>query len=323
MAQILNRKHESKPVTETPLFDWRKHLKVHPAAELFPPLSPEELQVLANDIKANGLHQRIVLCGDPVAGLNQCQLVDGRSRLDALALLGFLGITKDGGLIVTKRCTTDRGWIDGSEYQPFAFYLKGEDPYALALSFNVHRRHLTVEQKRDLIAKVLKAKPEQSNNTIAKQVKADDKTVAKVRTDLERRSEIPNVSTRTDSRGRKQPAKKTTAVQQRTERHLALLSDGTVADLTTPEDSGAAKTISAKDIALESFDAHVLELLRLTKGQKPERFAKTAVTQPLLGDLAHFLRELVRVRKDPDDASAEPRKAEYAAGDDGAARPQS
>jgi hypothetical protein len=55
--------------------------------------------------------------------------------------------------------------------------------------------------------------------------------------------------------------------------------------------------INAKDIGLESFDAHVLELIRLTKGQKPQRVAKTAVAQPLLGDLAHFLRELVTVRK--------------------------
>jgi hypothetical protein len=59
MAQILDRKHESKPVTKSPLFDWRKHLKVHPAAEFFPPLSPQELHALTNDIEANGLHTQI------------------------------------------------------------------------------------------------------------------------------------------------------------------------------------------------------------------------------------------------------------------------
>ena len=37
------------------------------------------------------------------------------------------------------------------------------DPYAYVLSANVHRRHLTAEQKRELIAKVLKAQPEKSN----------------------------------------------------------------------------------------------------------------------------------------------------------------
>jgi hypothetical protein len=39
--------------------------------------------------------------------------------------------------------------------------------------------------------------------------RADDKTVAKVRRELESRSDIPNVETRTDSKGRKQPSKKT------------------------------------------------------------------------------------------------------------------
>jgi hypothetical protein len=29
-----------------PPFNWRDHLKVHPAAELFPPLLPDELKAL-------------------------------------------------------------------------------------------------------------------------------------------------------------------------------------------------------------------------------------------------------------------------------------
>ena len=41
--------------------------------------------------------------------------------------------------------------------------------------------------------KLLKAKPEASNVAIARQVKADDKTVASERKSLEARSEIPNV----------------------------------------------------------------------------------------------------------------------------------
>ena len=57
---------------------------------------------------------------------------------------------------------------------------------------------------------MLKANPERSNNATAKIAKVDDKTVGAVRAELERRSEIPNVSSRTDSKGRKQPARKTT-----------------------------------------------------------------------------------------------------------------
>jgi hypothetical protein len=42
------------------------------------------------------------------------------------------------------------------------------DPYAFVISANIRRRHLTAEQKRDLIAKVLKAQPRKSNRQIAK-----------------------------------------------------------------------------------------------------------------------------------------------------------
>jgi hypothetical protein len=54
---------------------------------------------------------------------------------------------------------------------------------------------------------------------------------------------------------------------------------------------------AADDAALAEFDAHVRGLVQVIKGQTPQRFAKTAVAQPLLGDLAHFLREVVAVRK--------------------------
>ena len=90
----------------------------------------------------------------------------------------------------------------------FPDYAETEDPFAYVLSANVHRRHLSAEQKRDLIAKVLKAQPTKSNRTIAKQTKVDDKTVGKVRRELEGRAEIPHVDVVEDTKGRKQPAKK-------------------------------------------------------------------------------------------------------------------
>ena len=88
------------------------------------------------------------------------------------------------------------------------------DPYAYVISANVHRRHLTAEQKREIIAAVLKAQPSKSNRTIAKQTKVDHKTVGAVREKLEAGGEIPHVMTCTripaarNQQAKKPPAKK-------------------------------------------------------------------------------------------------------------------
>jgi hypothetical protein len=268
-------------------FDWRAHLKVHPATDLFPLLPPDELQALADDIVANGMLERVYLDADG-------RLLDGRNRLDALALLGELEATPEGNNVRLR----------GTDKPLLAWGYRGDDPHAVVLSLNIHRRHLTAKQKREVIAKVLKAKPGASNNSIAKQVKADDKTVAKVRRDLESTSEIPKLekTVGADGKERKQPATRPKKAKPDTA-------------ATTTNTAPKTKTATASDNALESFDARVLELLRLIKGQKPQRFTKTAVALPLLGDLAHFIREVVAIRKLADDpsASAEQRKADYAA----------
>jgi hypothetical protein len=84
------------------------------------------------------------------------------------------------------------------------------DAAALAwvISANIRRRHLTAEQKRELIAKLIKAQPEKSNRAIGKMAKADKNTVAAVRAEQEGRGEIHHVEKRIDTKGRKQPAKR-------------------------------------------------------------------------------------------------------------------
>jgi hypothetical protein len=82
------------------------------------------------------------------------------------------------------------------------------DSFAFVLSADIHRRHLTAEQKHELIAKVIEAQPEKSDRQIAKQVRVDHKTVAAVRAKMVDVGRIPHVPTRTDTKGRKQPATK-------------------------------------------------------------------------------------------------------------------
>jgi hypothetical protein len=182
---------------------WRDLIKVHPAAEFFPMMSPDELKVLGEDIKAHGLKTDIVLWSATDEDDATTYLLDGRNRLDAMAAVGLLRLRKDddnwGCLLEQSPCKGHVNLVEGST---------GADPYALAVSLNVHRRHLTSEQKRELIAKLIKATPKKSDRQIATVTKTDHKTVASVRAEQEARGEILHVSTRTDTKGRKQPAKK-------------------------------------------------------------------------------------------------------------------
>jgi len=80
-----------------------------------------------------------------------------------------------------------------------------------------------------LIAKLLKAKPEASDRQIGAMAKADGKTVAKVRGELEGRAEIPHDEKRTDSKGRKQPARKPKAANKtKPEQKLRIESQGII-----------------------------------------------------------------------------------------------
>jgi len=113
---------------------WRDHLKIHPAAELFPLMSESELRELGENIKANGLFSRIALY--------KGKLLDGRNRLDAAELVG-------GG----KAVETIRAALESSDGSIFQIVSNDVDPYEYAVAANLHRRHLTPKKKRELIAR--------------------------------------------------------------------------------------------------------------------------------------------------------------------------
>jgi hypothetical protein len=81
------------------------------------------------------------------------------------------------------------------------------DPQAFVISANIHRRHLTPEQKRELIAKLLKADPTKSDRQIGETAKVDHKTVGKVRNEGEATGEIPQSDTRQGADGKKRKVK--------------------------------------------------------------------------------------------------------------------
>jgi phage N-6-adenine-methyltransferase len=167
---------------------WRDVLPIHPAAEIFPPLPPDELGALGEDIRVNRLQERakVLRQGDRFV------LLDVRSRLDAIEGAGLT-------IKVFEGSTPNNKFFEVVE--------NVGDPYDYVWSLNFHRRHLTGEQKRDVIAKLLKAKPERSNRQIAKQTSVSPTTVGKVRDELERAGDVSTTG-HVDTKGRVQPGHK-------------------------------------------------------------------------------------------------------------------
>jgi DNA-binding Lrp family transcriptional regulator len=73
---------------------------------------------------------------------------------------------------------------------------------------NLHRRHLTTEQKREVIVKLVERDPERSCRAIAAEVGVSKGTVSAVKQELEGRGQIGHVDTVVDTKGRRQPTSK-------------------------------------------------------------------------------------------------------------------
>jgi hypothetical protein len=196
---------------------WRDSIKVHPAAELFPMMSDDELRDLAADIDEHGLQQGVVFYCDREASklsvkqrravnaldAGSVQLLDGRNRVEAVARF-----SKKYTLWPADDGDAEKAILYVSDHR-----LPGEavvlhpiscaDPFAYVISANAHRRHLTPEQRRELIAALLKERPERSDRTTAKIAQVSHPTVAAVRRELEKSGDVENLSTRLDSIGRK------------------------------------------------------------------------------------------------------------------------
>ncbi len=82
------------------------------------------------------------------------------------------------------------------------YNLKPRERKELVLMDNLARRHLTSDQKRKVVEMFLRNDPVQSNVAIAKKTGVDDKTVNRVRRDLETTSEIPRLEKRVGSDGK-------------------------------------------------------------------------------------------------------------------------
>jgi hypothetical protein len=185
---------------------WSDTVTVHPAADLFPKMCGTQLDELAADIAEHGLQEPIVWFGG--------QLLDGRSRIAAIERIPDEQLRKELQERVTQ--PQNRRILTGSI-----------EPHAYVVSANMHRRHLTSEQKRDAIAALLKANPERSDRLTAKIAKTSPTTVGTVRQKLERTGDVSKLDTRADTKGRHQPAskpKRVAAQSPRLNRDSAIMS---------------------------------------------------------------------------------------------------
>jgi hypothetical protein len=114
---------------------WREEYPVHPCADVFPMMADPELRKLAEDIKVHGLAHPPVLWEDP-KDKDKLWLLDGRNRLEALAILERQGQPWEGSPIIDVHV---------------------KDPASYIISANIRRRHLTKAQQAELIVKTIRA----------------------------------------------------------------------------------------------------------------------------------------------------------------------
>jgi hypothetical protein len=150
-------------------------LEPHAFSALFPPISDDDFDKLAADIRLNGLHQPIMRY--------QGKILDGNNRYRACELVKI-----------------------APKFTDFS----GDDAQArnYVISANIHRRHLSPDQRREIIATLLKADPTKSNRQIAETANASHHTVGDVRGVLESTGQLAQLKTTTGADGKKRKKQK-------------------------------------------------------------------------------------------------------------------
>ncbi len=191
---------------------WREFHKVHPACELIPPQSQEDLLALGEDIKRNGLREPINVWTPGGLGDKDLDwfLLTGRSRLDAMELVGMSVFHPDGTWAIPPGLVRARyGTLISDEPKGKKTRSPGVDPFDFIISSDIRRRHLTAEERIELAEKLRKAQPDVSARRIAAQAGISPTTQTAIDKRLEVAGDVSTVDTSTDTKGRQQPKRKT------------------------------------------------------------------------------------------------------------------
>lgn len=143
--------------------------------QLLPALTADELHDLRASIETHGVMVPVLIDGDG-------DVIDGHHRQQIADELGIdYPVAQRADLTETEKRT-------------------------LALDLNLHRRHLSREQKREVIARSLAADPHLSNRQHAERTGASHPTVAAVRSELESTGKIYQSDERMSADGRVRPS---------------------------------------------------------------------------------------------------------------------
>jgi hypothetical protein len=177
-------------------------LKFHPLADMFPLMEGAEFDALVADINENGVQQKIVLY--------QGKILDGRNRYRGMLTLEY---TDEFIKADCKPLHEVLGYDKASD-------VPKDEARKWVISANIHRRHLTAEQKRDLILKcadwsksdrAIAAEMKTNKNTVSRLRKKAEKATVSIETVGEAEATVPigTVEKRVgkDGKARKQPAK--------------------------------------------------------------------------------------------------------------------
>lgn len=174
--------------------------------QVMPRLSADEYADLEQSIKADGVLVPIIVSPGG-------EIIDGHHRAEIARKYGIAcpEVVKHG---------------DPTELRTFAY------------SLNLNRRHLTREQRRELIAQSLRQDPELGNREHARRTGASDKTVGVVREALETTAEIPQLDRTVGADGKERPATRPTP-EPLPESPLKPFADKIAAELAASDDNYA------------------------------------------------------------------------------------
>ena len=236
-------------------------------APVLPPLPAQEYAQLRDSIRDRGVLQPLLITADHV-------LIDGHERWRAIQELGL-----------TKYPLRVLGNLDEA--------VRVE----LAIRANLERRHLTVAQRRELAARLLREDPSRTDRSVAGTVGCDHKTVGKVRCRLLQGGEIPKVARSSSGRDGKTYHYPATCVESP---NVARIAGRLLAELgdDAPEGGASLRTLNKMRFELDrkellgrtapalpaDFKIHALDFRKLGNRIEPESVQLVVTDPPWLGE---------------------------------------